>query len=124
MERSPEEIVLGFLLDVRSGERLERVDGYLARRVVAHQGLPGAERAVVVRSPEQYADHVREMLGAVGPWTFEVLGLTERAGLIEATWRQTGGVVEHGRALYRVRDGRIPEYWIEFHQDDDDGAHR
>ena len=113
-----EEVVRGFLLDVRSGVRLERVDDYLDRRVTAHQGLPGAERAAVVRSPEQYAEHVREMLGAVGPWTFEVLGLTERAGLVQATWRQTGGVVEHGRAHYRVRGGRITEYWIEFHHDE------
>ncbi len=118
MEGSPEEVVLGFLLDVRSGERLERVDDYLARRVVAHQGLPGVERGAVVRSPEQYADHVREMLGSVGPWTFEVRSLTERAGLVEATWRQTGGVVEHGRARYRVRIGRISEYWIEFHHEE------
>ncbi len=118
MERSPEEVVLGFLLDVRSGKRLEHAGDYLDRRVVAHQGLPGAERGVVIRSPEQYAQHVREMLGAVGPWTFEVLGLTERAGLVEATWLQTGGVVEHGRARYRVRKGRISEYWIEFHHEE------
>ncbi len=118
MEGSPEEVVPGFLLDVRSGERLERVDDYLARRVVAHQGLPGVERGAVVRSPEQYADHVREMLGSVGPWTFEVRSLTERAGLVEATWRQTGRGVEHGRAHYRVRHGRISEYWIEFHHDE------
>jgi len=69
MDRSPEEVVLGFLLDVRSGERLDRVHDHLADRVVAHQGRPGAERAAVVRGPAEYAQHVREMLCAVGPWT-------------------------------------------------------
>ncbi|MGY1604421.1 nuclear transport factor 2 family protein [Geodermatophilus sp. SYSU D00815] len=117
MPRPPEEVVLGFLLDVRSGHRPQRAGAYLAPRVRAHQGRPGAVTAVVTRSPEQYAEHVREMLSAVGPWTFEVLGLARRAGLVEAAWRQTGTVVEHGRAGYRVRDGRITEYWIEFSQD-------
>ncbi|MGY1809143.1 PhzF family phenazine biosynthesis isomerase [Blastococcus sp. SYSU D00669] len=122
MARSPEEVVLGFLLDVRSGHRPHRARTYLAPRVRAHQGRPGTAHAVVTRDPEQYAEHVREMLSAVGPWTFEVLGLTRRAGLVEATWRQTGRVVEHGRAGYRVRHGRITEYWIESHQDGAPGA--
>jgi hypothetical protein len=117
MSRSPEEVVLGFLLNVRSGERPERVHDYLDRRVVAHQGRPGAERTAVVRDPDQYGRHVREMLCSVGPWTFEVLGLTARGDLVEASWRQTGRVVEHGWARYRVRDGRITEYWIDVHHD-------
>jgi SnoaL-like domain len=117
MSRSPDEVALGFLLHVRSGERPERVHDHLAHRVVAHQGRPGAERAVVVRDPGQYAEHVRDMLCAVGPWTFEVLGLTGRGDLVEATWRQTGRLVEHGWACYRVQDGRITEYWIDVQHD-------
>jgi hypothetical protein len=126
MSRSPEEVVLGFLLNVRSGERPERVHDYLDRRVVAHQGRPGAERTAVVRDPDQYGRHVREMLCSVGPWTFEVLGLTARGDLVEASWRQTGRVVEHGWARYRVEGGRIIEYWIEFRHDvvDSEGAAR
>lgn len=117
MSRAPEEVVLGFLLHVRSGEQPERVHDHLGRRVVAHQGRPGAEQATVIRDPRQYAEHVREMLSAVGPWTFEVLGLVRRGDLVEATWRQTGRVVEHGWARYRVEDDRITEYWIDVHQD-------
>jgi len=47
----------------------------------------------------------------------EVLGLTTRGGLVEATWRQAGTVVEHGWTRYRVEGRRISEYWIEFHND-------
>jgi hypothetical protein len=117
MSPSPEEVVLGLLQDVRSGERTDRVHDHLARRVVAHQGRPGAERAAVVRDPDQHGRHVREMLASVGPWTSHVLHLAPSGDLVEASWRQTGRVVEHGWARYRVEDGRIIEYWIEFHHD-------
>jgi hypothetical protein len=119
----PADTVRGFLLEVRSGEHPERAGRYLAPAVRAHQGRPGRARAVVTRSPAQYAEHVRDMRRAVGPWTFEVLGVTAHGDDVEAAWRQDGRVregpdrdrpvVEHGRATYRVRDGRITEYWIE-----------
>ena len=119
-----EDVVRGFLRDVRSGRRPDRADRYLAPRVRAHQGRPGSAHAVVERSPGQYADHVREMLRAAGPWTFEVLGVAGSGPAVEATWRQSGvltegpdrgrGVVEHGRATYLVQEGRITGYWIEF----------
>ncbi len=121
---APEDVVRGFLRDVRSGRRLDRAGRYLAPRVRAHQGRPGAASAVVERTPGQYVAHVRDMLRAVGPWVFEVLDVTDTGGLVEATWRQTGvvapgpdrgrPVVEHGQAHYVVQDGRIREYWIEF----------
>jgi hypothetical protein len=57
------------------------------------------------------------MLCAAGPWTFDVLGLSDRGDLAEATWRQAGTVVEHGWARCRVEDGRITEYWIDAHHD-------
>jgi hypothetical protein len=114
---TPAEVVLGFLLEVRSGARPDRADRYLAPRVLAHQGAPDAERGVVPRSPGDYARPVRDMLDDVGPWTFEVTGVTGGRELVEATWRQTGAVVEHGRAWYRVERGRIREYWIEFRRE-------
>ncbi len=123
----PEEVVLGFLLEVRSGIRLDRVHRYLAPLVQAHQGSPGAVRAVVERTPDEYAAHVREMLRTVGPWRFEVLGVASDEGRVEAAWRQTGAVgtggspgrrvVEHGRATYLVEGGRITEYWIDASQE-------
>ena len=122
MTATDEDVVRGFLLDVRSGERLERAGSYLAPLVTAHQGRPGAVHDVVVRSPDEYADHVRQMLRDLGPWTFELRTLQSAGGLVDATWRQTGvvgpaegrTVVEHGQAAYRVVDGRVSEYWIEF----------
>ena len=48
---TPEDVVRGFLPDVRSGEQLDRADGYLATTVRAHQGRPGCEHAVVARTP-------------------------------------------------------------------------
>ena len=117
MSRSPEDVVRDLLLQVRSGDRPERAHDHLASRVLAHQGRPGAERATVVRDPDDYGRHVREMVCAVGPWTFEVLGLTARGDLVEATWLQTGRVVEHGWARYRVEDDRVTDYWIDVHHD-------
>ncbi|MGY1715117.1 PhzF family phenazine biosynthesis isomerase [Geodermatophilus sp. SYSU D01106] len=123
----PADVVRGFLDDVRSGARPDRADRYLAPRVEARQGPPGAVRAVVRRTPGQYADHVREMLWAVGPWDFEVTGVVDTGPEVEATWRQAGTVaagpdrgrrvVEHGRAGYTVRDGRITGYWIDVREE-------
>ncbi len=123
-----EDVVRGFLRDVRSGRHPDRADRYLAPRVLAHQGRPGRVSDVVTRSPARYAEHVREMLRASGPWRFEVTTLTRTGDLVTATWRQDGvvatagpdrgrPVVEHGRASYLVRAGRITEYWIEARQD-------
>ncbi len=122
-----EDVVRGFLRDVRSGRHPDRAARYLAAHVRAHQGRPGTVSPVVRRTPGQYADHVRDMLRAVGPWEFEVLDVGGAGDLVEAGWRQTGvlaggpdrgrTVVEHGRATYRVRDGRITEYWIEARQE-------
>jgi nudix-type nucleoside diphosphatase (YffH/AdpP family) len=128
---SPEEVVRGFLLDVRSGERLDRADRYLAPQVRAHQGRPGEVHAIVTRSPDEYVEHVREMLRAAGPWSFEVTGLTRSGDLVEATWRQVGPlgeaggraqpVTQHGWAGYLVRAGRITEYWIATSHEDPGG---
>ncbi len=118
-----EDVVRRFLHDVRAGRHLDRADHHLAPLVPAHQGRPGAVRGVISRTPEQYADHVRDMLRAVGPWTFDVRTVRRVGDLVEATWEQTGvlrggpergrPVVEHGWAAYRVADGRIAEYWID-----------
>jgi ketosteroid isomerase-like protein len=120
---TPEDTVRRFLLDVRSGRHPDRAGDHLAATVRAHQGPPGREHAVVTRTPAQYAEHVRDMQRALGPWTFRVLGVAAHGDVVEATWRQDGRiregagrgrtVVEHGRAAYRVRDGRIVEYWID-----------
>jgi len=123
--RADEDLVRRFLADVRSGSRVDLAGRYLAPRVIAHQGRPGAVRSVVVRTPGEYVDHVLEMLSASGPWSFDVLTVRRTGELIDVTWRQTGTVnaegpshgrpmVEHGHAAYLVVGGRITQYWIEF----------
>ena len=121
---APEDVVRQFLADVRAGRHPDRAARYLSPRVTAHQGRPGAVHSVVTRTPEEYADHVREMLAAVGPWVFDVETVQRADDLVTVTWRQRGTVrggpqhgrpvVEHGRATYRVDAGLIAEYWIEF----------
>ncbi|MGY1814750.1 PhzF family phenazine biosynthesis isomerase [Blastococcus sp. SYSU D00820] len=109
-----ETVVRGFLRDVRSGRHPDRARWYLAPHVLAHQGRPGAEREVLRRTPDGYADHVRDLQRDQGPWTFEVLDVSATGGgTVDVTWRQTGADLEHGRARYLVEDGRITEYWID-----------
>ncbi len=118
LQRTAEDVVREFLTDVRSGRHPERAARVLAPRVVAHQGRPGAEHGVVVRTPAGYADHVREMLSASGPWDFSWRTTTLPSGDVAASWTQrrtgpAGSGVEHGRATYRVREDRVTEYWVE-----------
>lgn len=115
--RTAEDVVRALLADVRSGRAPELAADLLVPRVLARQGLPGAERDVVERTPDGYADHVRDMLATSGPWRFEWRTAPLPSGDVAATWTQrgTGGspVVEHGRAVYRVRDDRVVEYWVD-----------
>lgn len=122
--RGPEHLVRGFLEDVRSGRRLHLAHRYLAPWVRAHQGpFRTADAPVVVRTPSQYAEHVREMLEDSGPWRFTIQDLAAHDGTVTASWRQVGTAAarhrrgsvttERGRATYRVQDGRITEHWIE-----------
>lgn len=52
--------------------------------------------AEVVRSPEEYAEHVRDMLRSSGPWRFEITGLSGSGDLVDAAWRQTGPLAGAG----------------------------
>ncbi len=118
LQRTAEDVVREFLADVRSGRHPERAALVLADRVVAHQGRPGAEHGVVVRTPAGYADHVREMLAVSGPWELRWETATLPSGNVAATWTQhgtgrDGPVVEHGLATYRVRGDRVTEYWVD-----------
>ena len=119
-----EDLVRRFLADVRAGSRPDLAGRYLAPRVIARQGRPGAVSSVVVRTPGEYADHVLQMLHAYGPWTFDVRTVRRIGELVDVTWRQRGTVnaegpsqgrpiEEPGHAAYLVVGGRITQYWIE-----------
>jgi predicted ester cyclase len=123
---SPESVVRGFLQDVRSGRHPEFADQYLAAEVLAHQVTSEGE-SVVARTPANYEAHVRDFLALFGAFRFEVTELIAADDRVYVRWRQEGRhlasfdgepptgapLVDIASAVYRVRGGRIVEYWIQ-----------
>ncbi len=122
------EVVEGFLRTVRSGTHPERAGEYLADVVVAHQvHAEAVDDVVVERTPEQYAEHVRDMVAAWGQFDFRLDVVLADGDLGYARWTQDGHHVgevdgraptgkpvrEVASAVYRVADGKICEYWIQ-----------
>ncbi|MFJ8469805.1 ester cyclase [Streptomyces swartbergensis] len=115
-----------FLLQVRSGLHPDRASHFMADRVRAHQVVSEAP-VVVERTPQQYTEHVEEMLDAYGAFTLTVDELIAEGDRVYARWTQIGrnvGPVDHHpptgaqvtamtSAVYRVEDGVIVEYWIQ-----------
>jgi predicted ester cyclase len=115
-----------FLLQVRSGLHPDRASHFMAARVRAHQVVSEAP-VVVERTPQQYTEHVEEMLDAYGAFTLTVDELIAEGDRVYARWTQNGrhvGPVDHHpptgaqvtamtSAVYRVEDGLIVEYWIQ-----------
>ncbi|BCJ26447.1 ester cyclase [Actinocatenispora sera] len=126
MTSNAKELVREFLLEVRSGRHPERTDRYLAPEVRAHQ-VQAEDPVTVVRTPQQYTEHVHEMLDANGRFEFVLDELLAEGDRVYARWHQVGrhvgtvdGHAPTGRpliqftsAVYRVRDGAIVEYWIQ-----------
>jgi len=123
---TPKDVVRAFLLNVRSGRSPEHAHRYMAGTVLAHQ-VQSEHRVTVERSPEQYAEHVREMIAAYGEFGLTVDELLADGDRVYARWTQEGhhvgevdGVAPTGRpvteiagAVYRVANGLIVEYWIQ-----------
>ncbi|MFE2019116.1 ester cyclase [Streptomyces sp. NPDC059499] len=126
MNSNAKNTVRQFFLQVRSGLHPDRAAHFMADRVRAHQIVSEAP-AVVERTPQQYTEHVREMLDAYGPFTLTVDELIAEGDRVYARWTQSGrhvGPVDHHpptgapvtamtSAVYRVTQGRIVEYWIQ-----------
>ncbi|HEV8190162.1 MAG TPA: ester cyclase [Ktedonobacterales bacterium] len=127
MSRTPDQLVQGFFADIRSGHHLDRVNDYLAPRVVAHQIVGEDAHSIVVRTPEDYADHVREMLATYGDFTLQIEERLVQEDRVYVRWRQTGvhraeiegfprterPIDEVASAVYRIEDDRVVEYWIQ-----------
>ncbi len=123
---SPKEVVRYFLDEVRSGKSPERSSQYLAPEVLAHQ-LNSENETTVSRNPEDYAAHVKDFQRIYGDYDFEVTELLADGDKVYARWKQTGchigpdgstapsglPVIEIASAVYRVKDGKIVEYWIQ-----------
>ncbi|KQV69599.1 hypothetical protein ASC64_07065 [Nocardioides sp. Root122] len=116
--------VTEFLSRVRVTGDAAAAEQLMGTSVPAHQHL--AERdETVVRTPREYAAHVRDMLEDHGPFRFEVDELLVEQDHVFVRWLQhgrltTGGpdapgrpLREAGSAVYHVAHGRIQEYWIQ-----------
>ena len=122
----PAAVVRGFLDEVRSGRDPDAVGRYFAPQVSAHQVTSEGE-TIVVRTPAQYAAHVREFLTAFGRYRFTVEETIAQGDRVYVRWRQQGHhraslggepptgapLTEISSAVYRVSGGRIVEYWIQ-----------
>ncbi|WP_152393124.1 ester cyclase [Paenibacillus guangzhouensis] len=123
---SAEEVVREFFEKVRSGQEPDAAHRLMAERVLAHQ-LTSENEVTVERSPANYADHVREMLDAYGPFHLSIEAFIAQADRVYVRWRQSGihigevdgyapthqPVIEIASAVYRVEHEKIVEYWIQ-----------
>ncbi|WP_340400558.1 ester cyclase [Paenibacillus sp. FSL H8-0079] len=121
-----EQIVRTFFEEVRSGRNPDYASSVMAEQVLAHQVI-SEEEVTVIRTPSDYADHVREMIEAYGEFSLEILELLTQGDKVYVRWRQTGThvgevdgysptnlpVIEIASAVYRVENERIAEYWIQ-----------
>lgn len=119
-------VVQGFLDDVRSGRNPDAAARYFAPQVLAHQ-ITSEGESTMVRTPKDYAAHVRDFLAAFGRYSFRVEDIIAEGDRVFVRWRQnghhlgsvdgerpTGGpILELTSAVYRVKAGRIIEYWIQ-----------
>lgn len=123
---TPDSVVMGFLRDVRSGRHPDLAGAYMAPVVRAHQVTSEGEQTIE-RTPQEYADHVREFLALFGDFRFEVEECLTTGDRVYVRWRQTGRhlasfdgeqptqapLTDISSAVYRVRRGQIVEYWIQ-----------
>jgi predicted ester cyclase len=119
-------VVTDFLHYVRSGVAPERASEFMAPLVLAHQVQSEGE-TMIERSPDDYAEHVREMIDRWGHFTLTVdeLLVDSARAYVRLTQvghdlgsdggrQPTGGVVRQiNSVVYHVEDGVISQYWIQ-----------
>jgi predicted ester cyclase len=120
------DLIRAFFRDIRSGSDLGAVQKYLAPVVVAHQ-ICSEEPIAVERTPENYAEHVAEMIDACKDFSIALDALITEDALVYARWTQRsvyarkddGGndlhqlITEFASAVYRLESGKIVEYWVQ-----------
>lgn len=113
MVSSNKNIIQSFLLEVRSGKNPDATAKYMADSVRAHQ-VASEEPVTVVRTPAEYAEHVREMKAEYGDFDFEIEELIAEGDRVYARWNQLGnGIRQFTSCVYRLENGLIVEYWIQ-----------
>jgi predicted ester cyclase len=112
-------IVTEFLTHVRSGRDLSRTADLMAPVVLAHQ-VQSEDEATIERTPQNYADHVREMIETWGDFTLEVQELLVDGARAYVRLVQIGRHAATGRTVrqtnsivYHVEDRRITQYWMQ-----------
>lgn len=120
------EIVFHFLDEVRSGKNLKAAVKYLAPQIIAHQ-MTSEHFVKLVRTPQNYANHVLEMQNEFGNFAIVIEELIADGDKVFASWLQYGvhiGTIEgfeatglalttSTNAVYRIANQRIVEYWIQ-----------
>ncbi|PEV95290.1 polyketide cyclase [Bacillus cereus] len=123
---TPEQIVRKFFEEVRSGNNPDYSNQLMAEKVLAHQ-IVSEEEQTVCRTPEDYAEHVREMIEVYGNFSLEIQELLVQGSKVYVRWKQVGmhvgeidgyqptglPIIQIASAVYRVEDGKIAEYWIQ-----------
>ena len=123
---TPEQIVKKFFEEVRSGNNPDYATELMAEQVLAHQVI-SEEESTVLRTPTDYADHVKEMVEAYGDFTLEIQEFMVQDNKVYVRWKQIGThvgevdgyqatnlpVIEIASAVYRIEDEKIAEYWIQ-----------
>lgn len=126
MTNDPVAVVREFLQVIRSGADPRQAERLMAPVVLAHQ-VQAEEPATITRTPQEYAEHVEEMLAAYGQFRLQIDELFGSGDKVYARWTQYGmhvgnidGSAPTGRpivqvtsSVYRVADGRIVEYWLQ-----------
>lgn len=121
-----ERVVTTFLATVRVTGDAGAAARVMGPDVACHQ-VVSEEPLTIRRTPEEYADHVRDMISALSDLTFRVEDLISCEDRVYVRWRQEGRhtgpwedvpasgrpLVEVGSATYRVAGGRIVEYWVQ-----------
>ncbi|MFW6676477.1 ester cyclase [Lacrimispora sp. AGF001] len=123
---TPEQIVRKFFEEVRSGNNPDYAEKLMAEQVLAHQIISEKEQTVL-RSPKDYADHVREMITAYDKFSLEIQEFLVQGNKVYVRWRQVGKhigevngyaptdlpIIEIASAVYRIDNEKISEYWIQ-----------
>ncbi|MFJ8458752.1 MULTISPECIES: ester cyclase [Lysinibacillus] len=123
---TPEQIVKNFFEEVRSGNNPDYATELMADQVLAHQVI-SEEELTVLRTPQDYADHVKEMVEAYGDFSLEIQEFMVQENKVYVRWKQVGThvgvvdgyqptslpVIEIASAVYRIEDEKIAEYWIQ-----------
>ncbi|WP_332646648.1 ester cyclase [Lysinibacillus sp. 54212] len=121
-----EQIVREFFEEVRSGINPDYAHRYMGEQVLAHQTV-SEEEQTVLRTPEDYAEHVREMQEAYGDFSIEIGELLAAENKVYVRWKQIGThvgeidgyqptglpVIQIASAVYRIENEKIAEYWIQ-----------